>query len=31
MEALMDRIYTLVVLCALLMFAICTSDKGDPR
>lgn len=31
MEAMMDRIYTLFLVGALLMLAICTSDRGDSR
>lgn len=31
MEAMMDRIYILLIVGALLMLAICTSDKGDQR
>lgn len=31
MEAMMDRIYTLLLMGALLMLAICTSDRRDPR
>lgn len=31
MDAMMDRIYTLLLMGALLMLAICTSDRGDPR
>ena len=31
MAAMMDRIYTLLLMGALLMLAICTSDRGDPR
>lgn len=31
MEAMMDRIYTLLLTWALLMLAICTSDRGDLR
>ena len=31
MEATMERIYTLLLMGVLLMFAICTSDKGEPR
>ena len=31
MEATMERIYMLLLMGVLLMFAICTSDKGEPR
>ena len=31
METTMERIYTLLLMGVLLMFAICTSDKGEPR
>lgn len=31
MEAMMDRIYILLLVSALLMLAICTSDRGNPR
>lgn len=30
MEPMMNRIYMIVILGALLMIAICTSDKGEP-
>lgn len=30
-EAMMDRIYILLIVGVLLILAICTSDKGDPR
>lgn len=31
MEAMMDRIYILLLVGTLLMLAICTSDRGNPR
>lgn len=31
MEPMMNRIYTLLIMGALLVIAICTSDKGEPR
>lgn len=31
MGTMMDRIYTLILVGALLMLAICTSDREDPR
>lgn len=31
MGPMMSRIYTLLLLGVLLVIAICTSDKGEPR
>lgn len=31
MKPMMNRIYTLLVMGVLLVIAICTSDKGEPR
>lgn len=31
MGPMMNRIYTLFVMGVLLVIAICTSDKGEPR
>jgi hypothetical protein len=31
MEPMMNRIYTLFLMGVLLVIAICTSDKGEPR
>lgn len=31
MGSVMKRIYTLLLLGVLLVIAICTSDKGEPR
>lgn len=31
MGPMMNRIYTIIILGVLLVIAICTSDKGEPR
>ena len=31
MGSMMNRIYTIIILGVLLVIAICTSDKGEPR
>lgn len=31
MGPMMNRIYTLLIMGVLLVIAICTSDKGEPR
>lgn len=31
MGSMMDRMYTLLIMGVLLLFAVCTSDKGEPR
>lgn len=31
MGSMMDRMYALLIMGVLLLFAVCTSDKGEPR